>query len=70
MTLLYIQRHEAAEALGSVGSSNSCGQDVEPMLRPFSIMGPAQLDPIVKESCEVALDIKDYWRSDQFDTAF
>ena len=45
-------RHEAAEALGAVG-----GDDVDAILKGF--VGDA--DRIVKESCDVALDIYDYW---------
>ena len=45
-------RHEAAEALGSIG-----GEDVE------MILGDFLDDPevVVTESCEVALDTLDYW---------
>jgi deoxyhypusine monooxygenase len=41
-------RHEAAEALGSIASD-----DVLPALREFSTKGPR----VVRESCEVALDM-------------
>jgi len=45
-------RHEAAEALGAVG-----GDDVAAVLKEFQ----SDPDRIVKESCDVALDIYDYW---------
>lgn len=45
-------RHEAAEALGSVGTDEA----VE-VIKEFQ----KDKDRIVKESCEVALDIYDYW---------
>jgi len=51
-------RHEAAEALGSIADAR-----ITPVLQKF------QLDSqrIVKESCDVALDIQDYWTSEQTD---
>jgi len=51
-------RHEAAEALGSIADDR-----ITPVLQKF------QLDSqrIVKESCDVALDIQDYWTSEQTD---
>ncbi len=45
-------RHEAAEALGAVGTD-----DVVEVLKGFQ----GDDDRIVKESCDVALDIYDYW---------
>lgn len=45
-------RHEAAEALGELGSP-----EVERVLKEFL----NDEHPVVKESCEVALDIMDYW---------
>lgn len=45
-------RHEAAEALGSIG-----GEDVEMVLGDF-LDDP---EHVVTESCEVALDTLDYW---------
>lgn len=45
-------RHEAAEALGSIG-----GEDVEMVLGDF--LDDPEL--VVTESCEVALDTLDYW---------
>jgi deoxyhypusine monooxygenase len=46
-------RHEAAEALGSIGTEES-----EIVLKKFNANG---VDTVVRESCEVALDIIDYW---------
>lgn len=48
-------RHEAAEALGSIG-----GEEVEELLRKYIEDGRV----IVRESCAVALDIADYWKPD------
>lgn len=48
-------RHEAAEALGSVGTA-----ECEEFLRDF-LKDEAD---VVRESCEVALDITDYNTSD------
>ena len=45
-------RHEAAEALGAIGSP-----EAESILRDH--LGDA--DQAVRESCEVALGISDYW---------
>eukprot|EP00188_Purpureofilum_apyrenoidigerum_P001765 Plantae.Rhodophyta-Purpureofilum_apyrenoidigerum.ctg20049.p1 GENE.Plantae.Rhodophyta-Purpureofilum_apyrenoidigerum.ctg20049~~Plantae.Rhodophyta-Purpureofilum_apyrenoidigerum.ctg20049.p1 ORF type:complete len:320 (+),score=72.15 Plantae.Rhodophyta-Purpureofilum_apyrenoidigerum.ctg20049:140-961(+) len=53
-------RHEAAEALGSVGTLESEG-----ILRKF-LRDEA---PVVRESCEVALDITDYNVSSDFQYA-
>lgn len=45
-------RHEAAEALGAIGS-----KECADILRKFQF----DQDQVVRESCEVALDIMDYW---------
>lgn len=45
-------RHEAAEALGSIG-----GEIATSALREFH----EDAEPVVQESCEVALNIVDYW---------
>jgi len=50
-------RHEAAEALGSTNDER-CG----PLLEAFQ---QAEKDSIVKESCDVALSIAEYW--EEFD---
>jgi deoxyhypusine monooxygenase len=50
-------RHEAAEALGAIATD-----DTLPVLKEFA--GDDQ--QVVKQSCEVALDIHDYFTSDQF----
>ena len=52
-----IVRHESAEALGSIATEN-CRKVLEEYLRDDV--------RVVKESCMVALDIKDYVLSDQF----
>jgi hypothetical protein len=62
-------RHEAAEALGSVSSTHGCEDQVLPMLEQYVKPGAAAVDSavsaietaIVRESCEVALDIHEYW---------
>lgn len=53
-------RHEAAEALGAIANEKSL-----PLLREFQV----DHDPIVAESCEVALDVHEYFSSDQFQYA-
>jgi len=61
-------RHEAAEALGSIAGS---GGDVEKECRRTLERYATDKEPhrIVRESCIVALDIADYWTSDeQFDS--
>ena len=45
-------RHEAAEALGSIGNA-----ECEQILKSFR----QDTQQVVRESCEVALDIIDYW---------
>ncbi|GLE10560.1 hypothetical protein PINS_up022706 [Pythium insidiosum] len=45
-------RHEAAEALGAIGSSE-CEEILQVYLKDS--------EQVVRESCEVALDIMDYW---------
>ncbi|CAG8487310.1 6479_t:CDS:2, partial [Acaulospora colombiana] len=51
---LYMVRHEAAEALGSIAT-----QDCLPILKKFK----EDQERVVKESCEVALDMYDYENS-------
>lgn len=46
-------RHEAAEALGAIG-----GADVEALLRNYT--GDAEGEAVVRESCEVALDMSEW----------
>jgi len=53
-------RHEAAEALGAIADESSI-----PILKEFA-SDPAD---VVRESCEVATDIHDYYSSDQFQYA-
>lgn len=53
-------RHEAAEALGSIGR-----QECVSVLQRYSRDG----ERVVKESCEVALDMLEYENSDQFQYA-
>lgn len=53
-------RHEAAEAIGAI-ASEECGPILEKYLHD-------QAD-VVRESCEVATDISDYYSSDQFQYA-
>jgi deoxyhypusine monooxygenase len=77
-------RHEAAEALGSVSATHECEELALPTLQAYVTVDPASLtsdkkskvvdDTIVRESCEVALDIHEYWSDshsfgglDQFD---
>lgn len=50
-------RHEAAEALGSIG-----GEVVQPILQRYL----KDTEPVVKESCQVALNIMDYWSTNEF----
>lgn len=54
-------RHEAAEALGSI----ACADEDVALLEHFK----KDSDRIVAESCEVALDIHDYWTTDEVETA-
>jgi deoxyhypusine monooxygenase len=53
MTEHRMVRHEAAEALGAIG-----GTAVEEVLAKYR----ADEEPVVKESCEVALDTVTYWQ--------
>eukprot|EP01114_Cavostelium_apophysatum_P015609 TRINITY_DN4286_c0_g1_i1.p1 TRINITY_DN4286_c0_g1~~TRINITY_DN4286_c0_g1_i1.p1 ORF type:complete len:306 (-),score=44.08 TRINITY_DN4286_c0_g1_i1:9-926(-) len=53
-------RHEAAEALGAVASD-----EVTPILGNFV----TDSEDVVKESCEVALDIQTYFSTDEFQYA-
>lgn len=53
-------RHEAAEALGSIGK-----QECLSVLQRYR----SDREPVVKESCEVALDMLEYENSDQFQYA-
>jgi deoxyhypusine monooxygenase len=46
-------RHEAAEALGAV--------DFDPDAKAFLQQFLTHSDPVIRQSCEVALDIQDYW---------
>jgi len=55
-------RHEAAEALGSIADEESC-PGVTDLLQKYQQDG----DKVVSESCDVALDIADYWSSEQID---
>jgi deoxyhypusine monooxygenase len=57
-------RHEAAEALGAIGDRSSEG--ITPFLQTFR---EADNDRIVRESCDVALDLAEYWTSDEVSTA-
>lgn len=54
-------RHEAAEALGSIASD-----EVTPYLKTYQANDK---DRIVRESCDVALDLVDYWNNDEVCTA-
>jgi len=51
-------RHEAAEALGAIG-----GEVVETLLRDYAI----DEEPVVRDSCHVALDTIGYWNDNRFD---
>ncbi|XP_075901506.1 deoxyhypusine hydroxylase [Nelusetta ayraudi] len=53
-------RHEAAEALGSIGKEECLA-----VLQQYR----ADVEQVVKESCEVALDMLEYENSDQFQYA-
>lgn len=52
-------RHEAAEAIGAIAETES-----EPLLQKFQ----SDADKIVSESCDVALDITDYWTKEHKET--
>lgn len=54
-------RHEAAEALGSIADNDHVIEVLNG--------GLEDEDRIVKESCQVALDIYEYWISDEIETA-
>eukprot|EP00457_Paulinella_chromatophora_P010876 gb/GEZN01010995.1/.p1 GENE.gb/GEZN01010995.1/~~gb/GEZN01010995.1/.p1 ORF type:complete len:314 (+),score=72.80 gb/GEZN01010995.1/:103-942(+) len=54
-------RHEAAEALGSIGG-------VSELLQQFQKDG--SVDRIIKESCDVALDIEEYWMDTSKEASF
>lgn len=58
-------RHEAAEALGAISGDGHDSESIDSVLKQYV----DDKDTVVKESCYVALDISEYWRSDQFDTA-
>ncbi|RIA92419.1 armadillo-type protein [Glomus cerebriforme] len=60
MNELYMVRHEAAEALGSIATS-----DCFPVLKKFK----DDHERVVKESCEVALDMYEYENSKTFQYA-
>ena len=49
-------RHEAAESLGSIADEVALQT-----LRAFS--ADADIDPIVRESCQVAIDLTSHWQS-------
>lgn len=49
-------RHESAEALGAIDGR---WEDVEQILKEFT----KDDDPVVRESCMVALDAADYWKA-------
>lgn len=53
-------RHEAAEALGSIASN-----EITPYLQGYQ---KNDKDRIVRESCDVALDLADYWTNDEICT--
>jgi len=55
-------RHEAAEAIGSI-AEEKCGAD--------GVLGEYKRDKdeIVRQSCDVALDLVDYWNSNEVVTA-
>jgi deoxyhypusine monooxygenase len=54
-------RHEAAEALGSIAT-----EEITPYLKTYQ---QDDKDRIVRESCDVALDLADYWTNDEVVTA-
>ena len=56
-------RHESAEALGAIEGTDEDWGRCEAVLRTFC----ADADPVVAESCQVALDAADYWqRAEEF----
>jgi deoxyhypusine monooxygenase len=56
-------RHECAEALGSIAT-----EDCLPVLRKFAAPD-AGVERVVRESCEVGLDIFDYEANEEFQYA-
>lgn len=56
----HMVRHECAEALGSL-ATDECVQILNKFLK--------DKEAVVKESCEVALDITDYEKSNDFQYA-
>jgi len=54
-------RHEAAEALGAIAKDQ-----VLPVLQQYQY----DKQTVVKESCEVALDMHEYWNNEEIDNAF
>lgn len=56
----YMVRHECAEALGSI-ATDECVKILEKYVKDKEV--------VVKESCEVALDITDYENSNEFQYA-
>ena len=56
----HMVRHECAEALGSI-ATDECTRILERYLH--------DAEPVVKESCEVALDMTDYANSSDFQYA-
>jgi deoxyhypusine monooxygenase len=54
-------RHEAAEALGAIAADG-----ITPYLQTYQ---QSDKDRIVRESCDVALDLADYWTNDEVSTA-
>ena len=50
-------RHEATEALGAIASKESL-----PLLQKYLL----DKEDVVKESCAIALDIQQYFETDQF----
>lgn len=59
-------RHEAAEALGAI-AGDSCHPEEPEIQSVLAVLKEFQADDdrIVAESCDVALDIHDYWQNDE-----
>ena len=56
-------RHESAEALGAIEGTDEEWAQCEKTLKSFI----DDVDPVVGESCMVALDAADYWaKADEF----
>lgn len=53
-------RHECAEALGAI-ANDECTE----VLKEYA----SDIEPVVRQSCEVALDMSEYETSDQFEYA-